>query len=77
MATDSSVLVWKTPGTEEPGQLQLMGCKESDTTERLVSLSLFPGNSLAVQWLGLCTLIAKGPGSIPDGGTKIPEAARH
>ena len=25
------------------------------------------GNSLAVQWLGLCTLTAKGPGSIPGG----------
>ena len=40
MATESSVLVWKIPGLEEPGQLQLMGCKESDTTERLASFSL-------------------------------------
>ena len=32
------------------------------------------GNSLAVQWLGLRTRIAKGPGSIPGRGTKIPQA---
>ena len=34
------------------------------------------GNSLAVQWLGLHTLTAKGPGSIPGQGTKTPQAAR-
>ena len=34
------------------------------------------GNSLAVQRLGLRTFIAKGPGSIPGWGTKIPQAAR-
>ena len=28
-----------------------------------------------VQWLELCTLTAKGPGSIPGLGTKIPQAA--
>ena len=28
-----------------------------------------------VQWLGSCTLIAKGLGSIPGQGTKIPQAA--
>ena len=32
------------------------------------------GNSLVVQWLGLCTLTAKSPGSIPGWGTKIPQA---
>ena len=30
------------------------------------------GNSLAVQWLGLCTLTAEDPGSTPAWGTKIP-----
>ena len=30
------------------------------------------GNSLAVQWLGLHTLTAEGPGSIPGWGTRIP-----
>ena len=33
MATHSSVLAWKIPWTEEPGGLQSMGHKESDTTE--------------------------------------------
>ena len=38
MATHSSILAWKIPWTEEPGRLQSMGRKESDTTERLHSL---------------------------------------
>ena len=33
--THSSTLAWKIPWTEEPGRLQSMGSKESDTTERL------------------------------------------
>ena len=32
MATDSSILAWEIPWTEEPDGLQSMGCKESDTT---------------------------------------------
>ena len=32
------------------------------------------GNSLAVQWLGLCASTAGGMGSIPGQGTKIPQA---
>ena len=35
MATHSSILAWKIPWTEEPGWLQFMDHKESDTTERL------------------------------------------
>ena len=35
MATHSSIRVWKIPRTEEPGSLQSMGHKESDTTEQL------------------------------------------
>ena len=35
MATYSGTLAWKIPWTEEPGRLQFMGRKESDTTERL------------------------------------------
>ena len=35
MATQSSVLAWRTPWTEEPGGLQSMGQKESDVTESL------------------------------------------
>ena len=33
MATHSSVLAWRIPGTGEPGGLRSMGCTESDTTE--------------------------------------------
>ena len=33
MATHSSILAWKIPWMEEPGRLQSMGCKESDTAE--------------------------------------------
>ena len=33
MATHSSVLAWRIPGTGEPGGLCLWGCTESDTTE--------------------------------------------
>ena len=34
------------------------------------------GNSLAIRWLGLHALTAKGPGSIPGQGTKIPQACK-
>ena len=33
MATHSSVLAWRIPGTTEPGELPLWGRTESDTTE--------------------------------------------
>ena len=33
MATHSSIRAWRVPWTEEPGRLQSIGCKESDTTE--------------------------------------------
>ena len=33
MATHSSILAWRIPGTEEPGGLLSMGLQESDTTE--------------------------------------------
>ena len=35
MASHSSILAWRIPRPEEPGGLQPMGHKESDTTERL------------------------------------------
>ena len=41
MATHSSTLVWKIPRTEEPGRLQSMGRKESDTTEQIHFLFFF------------------------------------
>ena len=41
MATHSSILAGRIPWTEDPGGLQCMGCKESDTIEQLtLSLSL-------------------------------------
>ena len=33
MATHSSILAWRIPWTEEPGELQSMGSQTSDTTE--------------------------------------------
>ena len=33
MATNSSILAWEIPQTEEPGGLQSMGTKESDTIQ--------------------------------------------
>ena len=35
MATHSSILAWKIPRTEDPGRLQFVGRKGSDTTEQL------------------------------------------
>ena len=35
------------------------------------------GNFPAVHWLGLCTLTAKGQGSIPGSGTRIPQATQR
>ena len=32
MAIHSSILAWRIPGTVEPGRLESMGSKESDTT---------------------------------------------
>ena len=37
MATHSSVLAWRIPGTGEPGGLPSMGHTELDMTERLSS----------------------------------------
>ena len=33
MATHASILAWRIPGTEEPGGLWSMCCKESDMNE--------------------------------------------
>ena len=33
MATHSNILAWRIPWTEEPGGLQSVGHKDSDTTE--------------------------------------------
>ena len=41
MATHSGILAWRIPRTEQPGRLQSMGHKESDTTELLTLNFLF------------------------------------
>ena len=40
MATHSSVLAWRIPWTEEPGQHSLWGCKELVMTEQLSEVNL-------------------------------------
>ena len=45
MATHSSILAWKIPWTEEPGRLQSMGGKESDTPE---GLSTYVGKCIQI-----------------------------
>ena len=40
VAIHCSTIAWKTPWIEEPGRLQSMGRKESDTTEQLHSLTV-------------------------------------
>ena len=37
MATDSNILAWEIPWTEEPGGLQLMGHKELDIIEQALT----------------------------------------
>ena len=38
MATHSSILAWKFPGTEEPGGLQSMGSQQSQTQLKWLSM---------------------------------------
>ena len=38
MAIHANILAWEIPWTEEPGELQSMGSKESDRTEWLTLL---------------------------------------
>ena len=35
ITTHASILAWRIAWTEEPGELQSLDCRESDTTERL------------------------------------------
>ena len=46
---------------------------QSPTASEEFISRLKPGNSLAVQWLGFCTLTTEGTGSISNLGTKIPQ----
>ena len=53
-----SILAWRIPWTKEPGRLQSMGCKESDTTERLHfhfhMCYRFKKHQLESQWIHYC-----------------------
>ena len=51
-----------------PGPRAEGGCEGRKGLER--------GNSLVVQWLGLCTCTAKGPGLIPGWGAKVLHNSR-
>jgi len=39
MTTHSSILAWRIPWTEEPGEQQSIGSQESDMTEHAILLS--------------------------------------
>ena len=49
----------------------------SDSPVVTTKIKCIRGNSLAVQWLGLCASAAGGTGLIPGRGTKIPHAVQH
>ena len=48
VATHSSILPWKIPWTDEPGRLQSMEFKESDTTEHACTHRLINCNNLSM-----------------------------
>ena len=56
MATHSRILAWRIPWTEEPGWLESMGHKESDTTEPLAHLQIIcecPKDQwFSLNWMG-------------------------
>ena len=58
-----------------PGDLLDPGVKPWSPASQVESL--LPGNSLAIQWLGLCAFTAKGLSLIPGLGTKIPRATQY
>ena len=53
MATQSSILAWKIPWTEEPGGLQSMGSQELDTIKRLGTGQALIKKSSSYQGLGM------------------------
>ena len=65
MATHSSILAWRIPGTGEPGGLLSMGLHRVD-----LAAAAAAGTSLGVQLLRLCAPNAVVPDSIPGQGTR-------
>ena len=53
IATHSSILIWRIPRPEEPGGLQAIGRKESDTTEQLTFDFIYHGDTGQVTQLSL------------------------
>ena len=49
MATHSSILAWKIPGTEESGKLQSMELQESDMIENIYNVGLSSDRSPKVE----------------------------
>ena len=49
MATHSSILAWKIPWTEEPGELQSMELQELDMNELLTLFSYTLGHQLCTR----------------------------
>ena len=49
MATHSSILAWKIPGTEESGKLQSMEVQESDMIENIYNVGLSSDRSPKVE----------------------------
>ena len=68
MAPHSSTFAWKLAWTEEPGRLQSMESLESDTTERLTSLSLFTFMHWRRKWQPTPVFL---PGGSWDGGALV------
>ena len=92
MTTHSTILAWRIPWTEEPGELQSMGPQRirynlaintwllvvsHKTTAQLSKSGDFMGTSLVVQQLKLHDFNASDMGLIPGWGTKISHAVRH
>ena len=48
MATHSSILAWRIPWTEEPGNIQSMGSQELDMTEATEHACIHRGFSLCL-----------------------------
>ena len=63
MASYSSILAWRIPWTEEPGELQSMGYKEMDTTEGL-TLSLFLEDRQKIPFTSCLLSVCPSPATI-------------
>ena len=66
-----------TDTSEEGNRLEESSKKKFFVFPLFFNKSVFLGNFLAVQCLGLHDFTAMGPGLIPGQKTEIPQAARH